>query len=351
MFINTSITTLIMLMILSCKKNSDLKIENSESIKYENYIEDVNHKISELSIDRKKQREKWLNELKTNSVYIDLVNKSSISPEYLPLLNAISDAIKNTYSIDGKVVFGISEDLDKYIVNSDNGEQKINFVVIVSSLSIQMNGGIPKEIVNVFDRYRTKYNLYGNDNTIIHDNAGKSVKIERGYNLSYAFGLFDPSDKKVLDAIYETVQEGISQWNEKGDQIYENGFMALKSDYMRHLKEVYPDSPYFLDVDFEMTSSELYKAYEENEVSADEKYKGKKIAITGIIDNIGKDPMDNPYISFKENYLQGITCYFSEKNIKDISQLNKGDKITIIGECRGFVLTNVIIRKCDIWNN
>jgi len=199
-----------------------------------------------------------------------------------------------------------------------------------------------------FDLYNKKYNLYAESGTNIYTPDGNNVKIDKGYNLSYAFALFDSQNKKALDAIYESVHKGISQWNENGDEIYENGFMALKSDYMKHLKEVYPESPYLINADFELTSSELYSAYDANEVSADEKYKGKKIAITGTIDNIGKDVMNNPYISFREDYLKSVTCYFSKEDNKIISQLNKGEVATIIGECRGMSLTNVVIRNCKL---
>ncbi|MFC6098362.1 hypothetical protein ACFPVY_17070 [Flavobacterium qiangtangense] len=128
----------------------------------------------------------------------------------------------------------------------------------------------------------------------------------------------------------------------------ENGFMALKSEYMKHLKKVYPDSPYLIDIDFEITAPDLYQAYEANEVSADEQYKGKKIAVTGTIGNIGKDVLDNPYVSLEVGYLQSVNCYFSDENNKIISQLGKREKVTIIGKCKGFTLQNVVIQDCSV---
>lgn len=340
--------TVFVLMLLSCKKDVNSKNENSDTNHLRSYIENVNHQVSKLSPERKQRREKWLKDLKSNPIYIDLVDNSSISEIYLPVLNAISDAIKNSYSIDGVSQFGISEDVATYIENSDDGEQKMKFIAIVSCLSMKMNGGLPEQIVYVFDRYKENYNLYGVDGTNIYDATGKKIKIDKAYNLSYAFALFNPKDKKVLDAIYESTEKGISQWNENNDKVYENKFMAIKSDYMEHLKKIYPDSSYLLNVDFEISSSELYRAYKANEVSADEKYKGRKLAITGTIESIGKDIIKNPYVSFKEDYLQGITCYFSENDNKIIAQLSKGEEITIIGECRGLTLTNVVIRNCKL---
>src|ERR1700736_1804386 len=39
----------------------------------------------------------------------------------------------------------------------------------------------------------------------------------------------------------------------------------------------------------------LYRAYDANEVAADEKYKGKSVKITGKVQNIGKDILGSPY--------------------------------------------------------
>ena len=316
----------------------------------QDYNNKVEKNVANLSENRKQQRDKWLAELKTNSVYIDLVNKSSVSETYLPVLNAISDAIKNTYSEKGEALFNISEDIANAVEKSENGEQKMKFVIALASLSMQMNGGLPKEIVAVFERYKSKFNLYGEAGSTVYDTAGKSVKIEKSYNLAYAFGLFEPNNKKVLDAIYESVQKGISQWNESDSAIVnENGFMALKSEYTNHLKKVYSDSPYLINVDFEITASDLAQEYKANEVSADEKFKNKKVAVSGTVEQIGKDILDNPYISFSGEFLQSVTCYFSKDDIKTISQISKGDKITIIGECTGLTLTNVVIQDCKIW--
>lgn len=337
---------LITLLFNSCKKDPNSETADPGTNRHEDYIEQVSKNISKLNPERKQQRKKWLNELKKNPVYIDLVDSAMVSVDYLPTLNAISDAIKNSFSIDGSSQFGISEEIAINVEKSNNGDNKMNFVVAVSSLSLQMNGGMPSEIVTVFERYRSKYNLYGVANTNVYESTGKSVKIEKPFNISYAFSLFDPKDEKVLDAIYESVQKGVSQWKESSEQVYENGFMALKSEYMKHLKKVYPDSPYLIDVDFEITAPDLYQAYDANEVSADEQYKGKKIAVTGIIGSIGKDVLDNPYVSLEVGYLKSVNCYFSDENNEIISQLGKGEKVTIIGKCKGFTLRNVVIQNC-----
>lgn len=42
---------------------------------------------------------------------------------------------------------------------------------------------------------------------------------------------------------------------------------------------------------------DILAAYENNEVGADNQYKGKLIEVTGIVDNIKKDIFDNLYVT------------------------------------------------------
>jgi hypothetical protein len=49
----------------------------------------------------------------------------------------------------------------------------------------------------------------------------------------------------------------------------------------------------------EVSSSELYSAYNSNEVAADEQYKDKQVKVTGEVESIGKDLMDTMYVSLK----------------------------------------------------
>ena len=93
-----------------------------------------------------------------------------------------------------------------------------------------------------------------------------------------------------------------------------------------------------------ISASKLYKEYNENEIAADEKYKGKIIEVTGVIRDIGNDIMDNAYITLVGNeYFGDIQCYFKEKSV--VAKLSKGKRITIIGSCSG-LLMNVQMDNC-----
>ena len=95
-----------------------------------------------------------------------------------------------------------------------------------------------------------------------------------------------------------------------------------------------------------ISASKIYKEYNENEIAADEKYKGKIIEVTGVIRDIGNDIMDNAYITLVGNeYFGDIQCYFNEKSV--VAKLSKGKKITVIGSCSGLMI-NVQINNCIV---
>ena len=95
-----------------------------------------------------------------------------------------------------------------------------------------------------------------------------------------------------------------------------------------------------------ITASKLYKEYNENEIAADEKYKGKIIEVTGVIRDIGNDIMDNAYITLVGNeYFGDIQCYFNEKSV--VAKLSKGKRITVMGSCSGLMI-NVQVNDCIV---
>ena len=95
-----------------------------------------------------------------------------------------------------------------------------------------------------------------------------------------------------------------------------------------------------------ITAKELIAEYDENEIVADEKYKNKNLKITGTITSIGSG-INDPYIVLRdgESYLS-VQCYF-DKNQSKLTELKKGDQITIKGIGKGKIL-NVNVGKCKI---
>lgn len=322
---------------------SEISNETKDKLPYQEYLNQVEQASKLLSKERIENRNNVFSEFKTNSIYQKLVVNKEVSPEYLILLDAISKGISNSKEDE----FSIEESLLNKIQKSENGDDKMHFVTRVTGLSLPTNGGLTKEIIEVFERYKSKFGWYGNQGDVFMDDHMNKTVVLENFDLTPFFALIEPKDEEVLSKLYEARQKGISNWNSKGNYLYP--YMATKEGYMDYIKQINPDNPLIPKVDMEITASELYRAYEANEVSADQQYKGKRLLITGVVENIGKDIMDNPYVALKIDFLKGVNCYFDDENNKILSQLSKGQKIQIIGTCAGLTLTDVVVRDCELW--
>ena len=307
---------------------------------YEKYLSQSEKDISALSDVTKKNRDTTITNLKKNSIYKELVDKKTVSKDYLLILHAVSQLLSNQYD-EGKSS-NLSMDIDdKMQAIPDSRDFVLNVFVL------EGEGGLTRELVEVMDRYQKQYGYYG-EGGIVADKNGVTDKKIAPYDLTPIFVMLDPNteNKKLLDAIYEARQKGISSWNIPENQY---SYLLRKDRYNSYLKEKYPDSPYYIDIDIETTPQEICSEYEDNEVSADNKYKGKKVAITGTIERIIKSGFsDDPIIVFKGTFIKDVKFYFSKDSNNEISNLSRGDEITIVGTCKGMTLGDVVLHKCKI---
>ena len=81
-----------------------------------------------------------------------------------------------------------------------------------------------------------------------------------------------------------------------------------------------------------VTAASLIKQFEENELQADAKYKGKTLKITGIVEGIDTEMFD------EEDYVLDLTgggdfeilaVHVYDIPTEDLASINKGDKVTV----------------------
>ena len=78
---------------------------------------------------------------------------------------------------------------------------------------------------------------------------------------------------------------------------------------------------------FKISAATLIAAYEANEVAADEKFKGKLIEVTGVIDSIAKDILGDPYVTLgsgKDFEIAHVQAMFPASAAKQLAGLRKG---------------------------
>ena len=110
-----------------------------------------------------------------------------------------------------------------------------------------------------------------------------------------------------------------------------------------------PDEP----VPIEVSASDLWNAYNDNAVNADNLYKSQTLAVTGTISNIGQDAVAKTPCIFLETDSLGlypIQCFFSDDSAENeaIAALKDGQSITITGICNGVSLVHVQLSDCHI---
>lgn len=96
-------------------------------------------------------------------------------------------------------------------------------------------------------------------------------------------------------------------------------------------------------------AEKLWEEYEDNEVLADSKYKNKQLQVTGIVVRIENDLFGNPYIvleGYPGSTVMGIKCEFDSSYESKISNLEKGEEVTVIGLNRGDMI-NILLKNCQ----
>lgn len=92
-----------------------------------------------------------------------------------------------------------------------------------------------------------------------------------------------------------------------------------------------------------ITATNLSKAFEADEATANKQYLNKVMDVSGTVQEISQnqDGQMVVVLASDENPLSGVQCTMREP----IPDIKTGDKLTIKGFCNGFVMT-VILSDC-----
>lgn len=86
---------------------------------------------------------------------------------------------------------------------------------------------------------------------------------------------------------------------------------------------------------YTLSADQLYSEYDSNEVAADAKYKGKKVVVSGIVQDIANDIFGHPYIVIGQGGMQGVQCSFPNSRKSSVMHLTKGQQVTVKGTVQG----------------
>lgn len=101
----------------------------------------------------------------------------------------------------------------------------------------------------------------------------------------------------------------------------------------------------------EVTANDLYNTFRENEIKAQEIYIGQEIKLTGTVNEInaaGVLTSANVLLNVDGTFIGCVQCNFSSENAKALANINKGQKITVIGTCGNLEVYNVMVTNCQL---
>lgn len=101
----------------------------------------------------------------------------------------------------------------------------------------------------------------------------------------------------------------------------------------------------------EMTA--FVKEFDENQLAAEEKYKGRLVEFNGYVKNISEDILGSPFLAINPNtdqYYYGtyIQCFFKEKS--ELTSLKNGQRVTAQGKVDSQTLGNIVLKECKVVN-
>ncbi len=96
------------------------------------------------------------------------------------------------------------------------------------------------------------------------------------------------------------------------------------------------------------TPAEVERDYSNNEVSADEKYKGMLIVFSGRINSVSKDLFGNIYVTVDTGEMFRDIHAEMDEDTAAISKLSKGGRIDLVCKGASYLLTSPILHHCHL---
>jgi hypothetical protein len=100
-----------------------------------------------------------------------------------------------------------------------------------------------------------------------------------------------------------------------------------------------------------VTAAQLLHEFQNDPAAADRKYKGKHLEISGVVERVGRDGDDTPFVILHagdDRVKLRIECYFDPADEEDearIERLGQGQTVTVRGDY-GSRVSNVQVRDC-----
>lgn|GEM_PF-297588 len=96
----------------------------------------------------------------------------------------------------------------------------------------------------------------------------------------------------------------------------------------------------------EVTATTMFSDYQDNEIAADGKYKGKALLVSGTVDSISSDFMDKPVVQLSAKPFGFVQASDLPKDVA--ASLKKGQKVTLACTGNGEVIGFPALSGCTV---
>lgn len=108
-----------------------------------------------------------------------------------------------------------------------------------------------------------------------------------------------------------------------------------------------PPPPRPVERPIEVDAKTLFDEYQQNEVAADDRYKGKKLLVRGTVQSVDKDFLDSIIVRLAtSNQFMGAMARMEDGEKSQASRLRKGEKVAVLCEGGGIVIGTPSLRDC-----
>jgi hypothetical protein len=105
----------------------------------------------------------------------------------------------------------------------------------------------------------------------------------------------------------------------------------------------------FAPAALQVTAGQLYGEYHRNEVAADQTYKDKMLAVSGIVESINKDFVDDAYLVLETaNEFEGVQAHLKSSETSKAARMSKGELITVLCSGNGMIIGTPMLKDCVI---
>lgn len=100
--------------------------------------------------------------------------------------------------------------------------------------------------------------------------------------------------------------------------------------------------------DIEIGASELFSAFETDELAANEKYLDKVVAVTGVVREVKEDEGVISIVLETEDMMFGVVCQLDELSENGRTVFEVGESVTFKGLCTGSLMDVVLVRCVEV---